>query len=1559
MKNKQLESMKKYILILFFVFAVGSTWAQKAFFPTEKSAFFEQLSAYLGSSTVKQERDEAAALMKGFEGVWNSYYSDSEQNTIMQLCELLHTKSSGKPYLNIFNFVEVLQRIPTAGLTHKEVANWLNFTDVKAKQSLNGIDKYLASCRSVFVENVLSAKGNSKWVLRDVSIGFPSDQAFELSVDGTLVLVSHKDESVIKQTKGVYHLADNLWEGMGGRVDWARFDVPTEQVFALLPDYYTIDLSRSEYGIDSVVFYDKNFFSEAMLGRFEDKVMVNTPNERTMYPRAFSYRSDYEMPNIFNGVDFRGGFGVMGNQIEVFGGPHSKASFIFKRGGRSVMRAESKRFVMSEDEILKADHAALRLYLLDTVTMEIDSLYHNNLGFRYNNKKRNILAYRSEKDFGDAPFHDLYHGMDLFIEAMYWNLGETYIDFKRMEGVNPTSDGELVSVNYFRFNEFKKLQGLDPVHPMVRLERFLNGFDNVDRQFRFALGDFASFISFPKEQVLALILRLQAEGFVEYDIESQWVTVLPRYFDVLESSRENCDFDIIKLQTVTKNRQPNIRIDLNTNDMLVFGLRSQVEGVEDATIALSDRKQVVILPDNNRIIMKKNRNFQFSGGIMAGMFEFYTKDCLFSYKDFSIEMNKVDSLRFFARDGRQIVPVKGTLEKLQGHLMIDRGDNKSSRDDTPEYPKFSSEAPAFKFYRKINSGVFHPGAVDSVMTADDLEGKFYYRVHPFLIDSLTDFSMHHVKFDGELVSGGIFPDISEPLVIMDDYSLGFAHQIGESEADSYPMFDDKGRFHQNIYLSENGFFGVGQLDYQTATFNSDRFMFYLDSVSGITNQFRMEPMADGTLYPVANAEALKLKWDVYKPELTTQTIGNPIHLYGDTQFTGMARLTPEGYSADGTLRFGLTEFSSESFDFNAQTFVADTADFRLFAADSTTVAFAATNYRANVDFETQKVKYDYLDGTSTLDFPMNRFVCSLKEAEWDMSTNMLNVYNPVESFGDYATASTHEELLAIHSNASKFISLVPEHDSLQFYSMSAEYDMTNYIIHAHDVKIIRVADAAVFPYEHDVDINADSKLEPVHGELLADTLNTYHLYKDAVVNIHSRRHYDAQGIWDYTNADGASTPIRFDTITPIGGITHGFAYIAENDEFKLSTQYGFQGRITLKATEQFGHYDGKFSLIAFEEYLPEIIDSLDIVLDSIAHDVETESLENIEIQPIALNPADTMPCLNNWFASVASINPRAIRIPVNMETVRKKALRMCNGLYYEKAIDGGYFASFMTPKDKRPEALDAVKQMDGTMWFDQENLRFVVTDETEYDTYVELNHRGVVSGRCSTDLAFDLGLVHFAMHGDYAQYPDDGLTLNGLNVLNVPVMDDKVLQAIADVYAYSNEKAIDLTQTPFLHYFRSENDEAATEEMRRNIELSGYPTIENGDFYRNTIVIPDLKMVWNKQLRAFVSVGKIGLGHLGSNVVNRYVDGYVVFDRRLGNITYYFKNDMFLTYINYNCGDGQLQIHATYGDINQTLYDIKEKNRTATKDDKRFQYVAVPYESMLDFLNKLKYAGIE
>lgn len=1544
---------RRLLLALFLLATAMGTLRAQDFFSADKTAFLDELTAYLNTAASKADRDEVAAMMPSFGEVWDTRFSGYDVETVVRMCNLFYAKGGSKAYFDIFTLIEILNKMPLSGMSQTDVSNWIGFSDQKSQKSLTGFDKYLASCRNIFVDKILTGKGNSKWTLRNAKMAFPSDDEWCVRVEGDLVLASKKDESVIHATSGLFYPETNTWKGRGGRVDWSRFGISPDLVYCDLPARYDLDLTRSEYDIDSVVFHDKHYFEESILAFFEDKVLVNAPNEKTMFPRVKSYRSDYFIRDILDDVDFSGGLGMMGNQVDVFGGVDKKAVFSFHRNNREFLRVQAPRFLLSNDEVLASDHASMRLYLIDTVAgaPETDSVYHNGLGFRYDNHKRLAMFFRSEKGYGDGPFHDHYHGLDIYLEAMYCSPDNNTVNFRRMEGLNPKSEGDVVSVNYFRADEFNMLRGLDGRHPMVRIEKYLQDYGNPERPNMFNAGDLASYLQFPIEQVVSMLLRLQAEGYVEYFTDNKDVLVLPRFFDVLESSRENVDFDVLKFHTVTNNQQPNIRLDLNTNDLLLFGITSTIDGIEGSAISLSDRKYVVIVPDNGRVVFKKGRDFRFSGGIISGMFEFFTKDCLFTYDDFMIDMAKVDSLRLYARANDRIIPVSGTIEKLKGRLMIDRGNNKSSREETPEYPIFYSDDNAFKFYRNINSGVFNPGSIDTLTTADDLSDKFYFSVYPFRVDSLNDLSMRKVRFDGELVSAGIFPTFEEPLVVMDDYSLGFSHQIGNGDTDTYFMYGDLGRFHNTIHLSETGFYGDGQLDYQTASFNSGQLMFYMDSVVGVTKHFAMSPLDDGTLYPTASAEALRLHWDVYAPALTTQTIDNPICMYGDTKFFGKTTLTPGGYTANGKMRFGRTEFDSDHFVMDAHAFVADSADFLLYSTDSTTVAFAATNYKADVNFENQKVQYEYLDANSNLDFPMNQFVCSLHEAEWDMATNMLRVYNPVETFGDYATATSHEALLAIHNNASKFISLVPEHDSLQFYSMSAEYDMTNYLIHAHDVKIIRVADAAVFPYEHDVVIDSASRMQPFIGELLADTLNMNHLFKDAEVTIRSRKDYQAHGYWDYVAANGNRTPIYFDTIVPVDGITHAHASLLDPVGFELSPQFGFKGDVTLKATQPQAFFDGHFSLLAFEpgEMLPT---------DTLTFHHAAESEANDSASAETFKPCDSLPALNQWFASSTLIEPEAIAIPVALETIRNEKPDMCNGFYYELAIDGGYFASFMTPKEGRNDT-DEVGAMEGLLRYEAANNRFTVSDTTRFNTFLTLDSRGVVAGHASLDMGYDLALTQLVMRGDYIQYPNDSIVLQGLNVFNVPLRDDRILEAMAEVYANMESESIELSKTNYLDFFRSENDAVKTIELERSIELEGYPKMENDHFYNKTLVLPDLKMVWNDALHAFVSVGKIGVGNFGKHVVNKYVDGYVVFDRRLGNITYLFKNDLFMTFINYNCGDGQMQIHATYGDINQRIYDKKEKARTLKKDNKVFQYVATPYDALLDFLNRLRYAGIE
>ena len=1196
---------------------------------------------------------------------------------------------------------------------------------------------------------------------------------------------------------------------------------------------------------------------------------------------------------VFGDVDYYGDTATSGNAVTITGTNDLPAQLLFRHDDRIAVRVNSKRFKVNDNSI-SANQAAVRIYLYDSITQAIDSIYHNDLGFRYDDANRNMVIYRKDNGVGTGPFHDTYHEFDIFLEAIYWNRDSDHLDFRRMVGTSGMSEGSIASVNYFRKADYLKIQALDNRHPMEVIKDYLKLFGEGGRQFN--IKDFAAYVKYPLSQVYSLMLNLQAEGYLEYDRDTQTVTVLNRFFDVLASQHNEFDFDVIRFQTKVENRQPNVRLMLNTNDMFVYGIYDYQRGSQVPSITLSDYKHVLIIPDNARVVLKKHRDFSFSGCVMAGMYEFFTKDCMFDYSKFTIEMAKVDSLRFYARFDGKVYPVEGTIEHLKGKLEIDEKDNKSSVRTTPDYPKFQSTEMSYKFYRDINGGVFDVDLQWDSVADSIMEGKFYYCLEPFSMNSLDNLNSEDISFKGRLVSGGIFEPITQPLVVMEDHSLGFKHVIGDGKNDSYAMFGGEGSFHHEILLSNEGFYGQGKLDVLTSHYDAQRFDFYLDSVTASVQHFVMQESQGDPALPKASCGPLELKWDLTERQLYTVTQEEPICLYDNTFFRGRTQLSDQGLKGDGELTSGLTRFNSKYFDFDTRTFVADSADFLLYDRDGTTLAFKAENYRSSVNLNSKKVQYEYLDSNSSFDFPLNRFNCSLREAEWDMASNNIHLYNPQQE-------------------ATKFVSLLPEHDSLSFLCANADYDMNEYVIHAHEVKHINVADALVFPKGNHLDIMRNAKISTLeHAKLLADTANQYHSFKEVTVTIQSRTNYQASGVKDYLAANGVATPVFFDRIAPVKGVTEAHAKVTDSAEFLLSPYFGFQGEITSSASSQFDTYDGMFKL--------------------------------------------TQSCLEDtvWFASTAVINPDSLYIPINMERIKGKRPGLFNGLCYEFGSGGGYHVNFMKPMN--PETMTVLSQ-DGLLSYDIYKRCYLIEDEKHKDYRLSLSNRCIVTMHGATEMGFDEGLTDFTCYGSFVNYPNDSIEIEVLNTFQVPVFDEQTLKEMADIYRAVEGAGVDLTQTEFLDYLRSEEGEKKTLEMRKDMELTGYPEIEAGSFYDRTIVLPKVKMVWNPKLRAFVSEGKIGIGNLGKNVVNRYVDGYVVFDRRMSVITYYFRNEMFMTYISYNFVEGQMQVHATWGTINSRLADLKEKSRSVKSGGATFEYVVTPYEAMIEFLSRLKRAGLQ
>ena len=1210
--------------------------------------------------------------------------------------------------------------------------------------------------------------------------------------------------------------------------------------------------------------------------------------------------------NIFDGVNLVGGFGMDGEAEAMFGDLEHEAQFEFYRNNIKLATLRSRRFRLSKGQ-LSSEKATTSIYMMGDGQV-VDSLFHSDLHVQYDDSRRRLISYRSAKGL-DGPFYDTYHEVAIFLEAMYWQLDSDKIEFGRMEGTKNISEGKIESMNYFKKSEYQRLQGLDAQNPMLRIEKYIKAWENPDRPGHFYVADFAEYLHYPVEQVVSLVLDLQSMGYMTYDTEEKSVQLSKRFYDVMQSSRDSIDYDVIKLTTRTANRQPNVILDMNTNDLDVYGIINTYNGIEGSSVTLSDVKHIVIFPKDAHLVLQKNRNMLFSGVIMAGMFEFHTINSEFKYDEFTIKMPEIDSMQIFAIKDNRIEPVNGMVESFKGSLVIDRADNKSSREETPEFPKFTSELNSYKFFRRANGGAFDPGDYKDSTGLANLDGKFYYEVDPFEVDSLNSMNTNKLEFNGRLVSGGIFEDIEEPLSVMEeDFSLGMAHKsLGDS--DTYSMYGGKATYHNEIFLTEESFWGNGTIDYQTSKISSDRFVFYIDSVVAQTSLFVMADQQKDVEYPKAHCEApMSMLWNVPEDNVSLTTGATPLCIYDSTFFAGNTVISPQGYNGSGKLTFGNTKFDSKDFTFGYHTFEADSADFVLLA-DNNTEAFSAANYKASVDFDTRKAKYDFLDAQSNIKFPANQYACTLKEAEWDMSQNRLKVYNPAGSFDRYDKADSFDELLAIHDASAKLISTKADQDSLQFFCADADYDMTNYVVQVHNVKIIRVADAAVFPQGESVNLNIyrDAVINPIDSVIIvADTLHKQHVYSDASITIYGANKFKGHGTMDYVSADTIATPIYYDSIYAVGGHTLAHAYLDDSLQFMLSPNFAFSGNVTMASNETYGYFDGKYR---------------------IADSCLTDTLR---------------------FASAARIDPANISVPMPKRGIN-------SGLYREVIPNGRCYAQFLVTSRRNDDIpLDTVSNAFGNVMFSNQMSSYLIMREN--DTLMELTNQCEIKGSDKLNLGFNdqnLGMTTLACDGDYLYTPDGNLSITALCVFNVPVMDQMFLDTISAQLIQYNTNPIDLSKTHFIDYYNKNSESRKQVDLVKEIELSGgYPRIKSGDFYDKTIVIPEVKFTWDRNVSAFVSEGKIGLGNLGRNVINRYVDGKAVFDPISGYITFVFKWGGNYAYLCYDTEMSRMYITTTYGTFIENLYSVKESKRSASKKNLKFVYDAVSIDVLTEFYMK-------
>jgi len=994
----------------------------------------------------------------------------------------------------------------------------------------------------------------SYWTLR-----FENDQPVFDIAEGDIIGVYRSDSTIIMTTVAQFYPAQSLLKARGGTVFWGRVGKPEDELYGELKNW-SLDVSKPNFMADSATLHAPALYEFPLLGKFEER-LSGRDAKNAQFPQFTSYRNNFLLKNIYPEVHFRGGLGVVGAQYYGLSPDSAMARVQFTYNNDTIITLKSGRFLF-KDSLLSSKRVEVTAHLGE------DSIYHPYCEMRYDPRNGQVRIIRFETGLGLSSFIDTYHSMDFNVDQLVWNQGTPTLNFRNLN-LGSEQAAVFESRQYFRITRMEQIAGLQQTHPLLELRDAAYSFGYNDMPLR----DLTYALRMPPEQGERFLFEMAIQGFVEFDVDKQTISLTDRLFEYLQNYQGKRDYDVIQFVSRIPTGS-NAQVSLLNYEMDIAGI---------SRIAVSDSQQVNIFPRGGKITVNEGMDFRFDGRINAGLFSYWGINHSFSYDAFKIDMPQIDSMRFKVKEfdpppGERaaLVNVQTVLQDLQGQLLIDKPDNKSSREYFPEYPIFQALNDSYVYYDhpKIHNGVYD-------------RGRFYMALDPFTIDSLDNTTTDGIVFDATFHSADIFPVFDQPLTVMPDYSLGFSTQMPPT-----PAYKGAGTYTGTLDLSNQGLHAGGVIDYLQSKTVSPDVLFFPEQATGRATTFAIEESTMGAGYPQANGTDNPFDWRPYEGYIKAKTRKTPFDMYTAPSVVAEGELTygNTGLQGTGELRYYTAKHNSEreGYEFYHRSFISDNQDFRVKTRLSDEQwAFQMISAAAEVDFDKQLGVFDKVDPYSTLEFPANQYMAYMDHAEWKMDKATVDVKHNQDD--EAYLVSTH-----------------PLQDSLDFTAGFARFALEPSVLEAFEVEEIEVADARVLPDSGYVVIRKNAAMDPLENSTIeANRWTKLHTFYEATARIRGKRNYNAIGTYDYLDEEGSAWPIYFESIKPdTSGTTIGKATIEEKDDFYLSPYFGYRGGVELTADQKNMFFKGSImiqhdckNLQSMWYDIASSIDPMDIVID--------------------------------------------------------------------------------------------------------------------------------------------------------------------------------------------------------------------------------------------------------------------------------------------------------------------------------------------------------------------------
>ncbi len=1376
--------MWKNIILLGLLLGFSAVQAQSVTeIPKNKEDFFKTLSSVVKAKDADLAKDYIEKDFK--ERFMNPKISESACNKLYKASEVLLKK---RMFVHPFalQITEGFLALQNGDLGNDNALASEAFEAGVELKSKSDLTLFLDLVSGIGYDGTFVASNSVRWRFKAGSAQLTLDGKDPiLKLKGAELIISTKgDSSNLYNVNGYYAIDNNRLEIEKGRISWEKAGLSKSGNYA---DFYnaSIKCKASFFNLDSAK-VTSEFLPEEKWGKVKEKLST-AGTSKPRYPSFETVSDKILIENIVPNVNYNGGFALRGGQLEGFNSAENPGYVEFMKDGVAVMRVSGTNFEIDTAKIF-ANPAEVMLRL-----GKEDSLYHPGLSFKYFAGSNKVEMIRNDEGVGEAPFFSSYHNMDFFVQRLFWNTTEDFIGFGSLQG-EASKRASFESSNFFDINRYKSLTGYGGAG-FNALQKCAQGYGPY-----FSIKSFSSAAQMSEEDAIRNLIGFANKGFIFYNIFTKKVQVKQKFFDFIDAANQVKDFDnIYFLSSAPKGTDFNAKLNLADYNLDIIGVRK---------VPLSDSQAVAMYANKGTetLTIKKNLDMEFEGVVQAGNLDFYGDSIFFSYEKFTINLNKVDSVKISVKnDNDKFIRVRTSIEDLVGTLQIDRPDNKSGKEAyKSNFPILNSTEKSYVYYDKkgINGGVYK-------------RDNFYFEINPFELDSLDELTMENTRFGGKMVTGGIFPDIKSDLKIMDDFSLGINYSTSES---GLALYDDKTIFTDNIQMTETGGLqGSGSLKFVTSTSESKRFNFLPDSTYGVAQSVVNTKSLANPSTPDFTGTDFQFFLNKNDNYMTATSIKSDFVAYsGQAKVSGVLKLNSKELIHNGNIEMYNGTATADNIRLAANMASSKEADFKLYERGTDVLALTTSNVTMNINFETKIGEFIANDiSTSEVKFPKNQYVAFMDKYLWQIDDQKIEMTSSVQ-----ATESDS-------SLASNLMSIHPDQDSLRFVAPIAVFDINDYTIKAEKVKHIQSGDAYIQPGDGKVTILAAAQMETFqNATITADYVNKFHNIFEATVEVIGRKKYLGRGKYDYIDEFGKKQQIAFEDIAVVDSHTVAEGVIPDDQNFKINSFFDYRGGVKLYAQEKGLSFNGTTRI-----------------------------------------KSNCTEIANNWFAFEGQVDPKNARIPVGEKMMGDSGKVLSVGLTINEKTNELYPA-FLSAKDNSADR--SLISANGFLWYDDADKSYKIGSEERYNKEAVGNIIALNIETCNLsseglhDFGIDLGQVEANVFGKSTyDSKTKKATLSGAMKLDF-FFDDKMLENVAASFETNPFlQSFDVGSSYYVDGLKAwlpEKDaKKVVEEFNTSGKIDKYPkSLSSVPF-----IFAGVDFVWDENSLAFVNRGLLKLASVG------------------------------------------------------------------------------------------------